>query len=290
MSFVVTIINLHFVISGYISGIEKVWIVGDEFTFRTYDEYFEQRNHKEYNGFTKENYEIHGVTTSKYASVDKNIVSRIRNKFAKAIEEKKFLPKLVVIIPDDDLIRGIQTNKEFEDTVWARLVLWVMREMKKLVEIQKDFLPNKAKRAGEPKMIWVELPLNVDFTNNQDRIKFTKIIKEAASQLDGVSVLKLKQIWECDCHNYFIRNALHYTFEGLKKYWEAVDRTIRYAITSRDNKNIIANKSKVARHSHNPFVWTRIGEATRNQQKNLQNNAIPQCHPKARKQLCYEDL
>ena len=95
----------------YIQGLEKIWILGDEFVFRTIDEYFLQRDHKSYNGYSKEHYETLGFPSSKYASMDQNIISRIRNKFAKTVSDEKILPKLVVIVPDDDLIRCIHKSR-----------------------------------------------------------------------------------------------------------------------------------------------------------------------------------
>ena len=138
-------------------------------------------------------------------------------------------------------------------------VTWLMRETKRLVKKQKDYLPNKAKRADEPKIIWIEAPLIVDFPNNEERDQFNKVLNEVG-KLQGISVLALKQIWEPDAHNYFIHSALRYTSDGLKQYWEAVDRTIRYMLTSRHhhkNKKT-APQFKMNKQTHNRYIWTNI--------------------------------
>ena len=107
-----------------------------------------------------------------------------------------------------------------------------MREFKWIITQQKEFLPNKAKKANEPHIVWIEAPLNVNFKNNEQRRQFNKSLYSTSQIINGVMVLKLKQIWECDNHNYFIADALCYTSEGLKRFWEAIDRTIRYADVS----------------------------------------------------------
>ena len=103
-------VHYHHIIAGYIPGLQKVWILGDEFPFRTYEEYFGQWNHKEYNGYTKEYFEIFPFTMSKYASNNRHIISRIKNKIADAIMAQIYLPKLMVFIPDDDFIRCIDVS------------------------------------------------------------------------------------------------------------------------------------------------------------------------------------
>ena len=74
-----------------------MWILGDEFPFRTYEEYFGQHHHKEYKGYTKEFFEVLPFTTSKYASRNRHIISRIKNKLADAIMSQIYLTKLMVL-------------------------------------------------------------------------------------------------------------------------------------------------------------------------------------------------
>ena len=205
----------NFIFVGYIKGLEYLWILGDEFPFRTIDKYFLQHNHQEYNGHSKEHYELLACNMSKYASTDCNVISRIQNKFAKTVNEGKFLPKMVVIVPDDDIIRCVDVSKEVAPHVWMCVLSWLMKEMKCIVLTQKEFLPTKAKRNGQPHFIWLEAPLNTDFLNNEDRMVFNTALHQAGKLNEGVTILKLKQVWEPDSQNYFISASLRYTSAGI---------------------------------------------------------------------------
>ena len=116
------------------------------------------------------------------------------------------------MMTSSDALMSAQKNAA---KVCEMAINWLMRETKRLVKQQKDYLAHKAKRADEPKIIWIEAPLNVEFGNNEERNLFNKTLNEVG-KLQGVSVLQLKQVWEPDAHNYFIQSALRYTSNGLK--------------------------------------------------------------------------
>ena len=91
----------------YIKGYDKVWFMGDEFMTRSFEQYFKQQNHNEYAGYVRKYFEVANYSSSQYLSNDRNCVSRIRNAVARGINEHVLLPKYIVIVLDDDLIKYI---------------------------------------------------------------------------------------------------------------------------------------------------------------------------------------
>ena len=129
----------------HVAALEKIWIIGEDFVFRTIEEYYIQRDHKEYNGFVKEHFDVFQHSSSKYACTDKSVISRIRNQLANAIKEETTLPKLVVVVLDDDILRAYDHSQVASNIVWDKIIFWLMWEFKKLTMLQKDFLPARAK-------------------------------------------------------------------------------------------------------------------------------------------------
>ena len=96
-----------------------------------------------------------------------------------------------------------------------------MNEHTRIVEAQKEYLPAKAKRANYPHFLWIQLPYHKNFRNNKLKNSFYKC-------MDIVG----KKVWEENNSNFFVSDAQRYTAEGLNKYWETIDHTVRFCYTT----------------------------------------------------------
>ena len=52
----------------------------------------------------KEAFEVNGFNNDKDASVNENTISRLRNNLVAAIADQKVFPKIIVIVPGNDII------------------------------------------------------------------------------------------------------------------------------------------------------------------------------------------
>ena len=102
----------------------------------------------------------------------------------------------------------------------------------KYVKIQKeDFLPTHSKRPNYLYIVWIEAQLHRNFANNNLQRKFNNCLHQMAKFHEHTAVLALKKVWDPQDTNLFIKESCRYTFEGLNKYWEAVDRMIKFCDT-----------------------------------------------------------
>ena len=214
---------------GPIPALEKIWIVGDEFMSRSFDQHFMQPDEDEF--YTRENYDVFGFHTNQYMSNNPSMVSRIINQLEKAITEQVLLPKWLVIVLDDDLIKSVKYDKYGISDAYGRIINHIMVEHGRHIKSQKDYLPKKSKRPGIPGVIWIEAPNHMNFHNNDMREKFNKSMNSMAAFHDGYNVLQLKKIWEETNSNLYLDEYRRYTATGLAKSWLAVDHTIKYADT-----------------------------------------------------------
>ena len=98
----------HFLILiflGKITGLELIWILGDEFVDRSYVEHMQHAtNANRERPYLFENYEVSHYSTTRYSSNIRNILGRLRMLTCKAMKEHTTLPKAIVYVFEDHLI------------------------------------------------------------------------------------------------------------------------------------------------------------------------------------------
>ena len=208
-----------------------MWFFGDEFGFHTFEKHFYQRDVKDYGGYTKEHYEVSGFMNNRTLSLDTNTVSRLHNVLISAITDKKKFAKIAVFVPDDDIINYMDIGEDGVRDPFGKVVDWLMTQHERIIMSWKEYLPVKAKNSTYPQILWIEPPVNINFHNNAEREKFAKSMNNAVRYHDNMHVLKLKKIWDEDDTTLFVKETNRFTTNGIKKYWEVVDKTVRFADT-----------------------------------------------------------
>ena len=150
-----------------------LWIIGDDFVHGSARVNFKRRN--ETASYSARNFEIVIEARNAFSSHNYNQLSRLRNSLIKAINECDRLPKYILVILEDDIIR--ETN--FADCglaqYYERELRWLISEFRKSIDTIKDMLPNKAKSRKYPKILWISPSLHDHYANNGLRKRFCKI-------------------------------------------------------------------------------------------------------------------
>ena len=84
-------------IAGTLKGIGQLWIIGDV-------------DKEQY--FTMTNFKVNDFMTTRYASCFSNILAQIIALHIHGIKQEKYLPKVIVLVFDDDIIK--QTNFQLD--------------------------------------------------------------------------------------------------------------------------------------------------------------------------------
>ena len=212
----------------------RLWIIGDDFGSRSFEHYYRARKTMDYNAYAKAYFDVSGFF-SNFLSDNPSILSRIGNLLVQAIESKnntKYLPlpKIVVIVLDDDLIKALCSSENMKgfSKPMSRLLNFLMTEFECNVESFKENLPAKCVKSDFPHFLWIQVPLHENFGNNSLRFKFNKCLEDTARLHQNCSTLRLKKVWDTNDSNLFIKESQHFTAEGFRCYWEAVDKTRRY--------------------------------------------------------------
>ena len=209
---------------------EKIWFFCDEFGFSTFNHHYLLKL-DEMMCYTHEIFDVFGFLSSGTDRRDMNTVSRMRNLMVRAILEQKTFPKMIIIVPDADILDYCVLKGVYHQI--NRVVEWIMRKLSRMVETHKEHLPHHCKKAGYPAFIWIEAPLHDNFTDeaNMARSHFNRIVSKAAILQENTWSLQLKKIWDSQNGSLFLKEEQRFTAEGLKYFWEAVDKTVRYADT-----------------------------------------------------------
>ena len=240
---------------GYMRGLTKIWFIGDEFGNNNFNIFKEmKKSDNKPDSFCYENFEVRPFFSSKFSSSNPSVICRIRNNLVKALNEHNTLPKAIIIVLDDDIIKSIPTHSKnkvkIDFSVSARHSLsWLARELHKLLDIYKSWLPCKAKTSSYPHFVWITPPNHSLFTeeDNARHDKFARCLMQSTSIYDEMSCLKMLKIWDQENESLFVEEAYRFTALGIETYWKSVDSAVKYWNTA------IASKIDRSQHKSNNY-------------------------------------
>ena len=215
--------------SGKIPAIESIWIVGDEFVDCSFTAYFKHVRKTDDNRiYTTNHFDVFDYSTTQYCSSLRNILARYLLLIGKAIREKTLLPKAIVIVPDDDIIRQSPFTKYDAQQGYDVILSFLMKEIHQMILPYKDKLPVKCKTEFFPHVIWISLPDHKYFPNRWLHREFANSLDCTVANFNKMCVLKLKKIWDPEDSNCYSYSQRRFMPEGLHSYWLAVDRQLNF--------------------------------------------------------------
>ena len=238
-------------------GFETLWVIADEFGTDSFRHYF-YNNEQSY---ANETFEVTGFLTKALGNADKSPLSRMVNSLTYAMQEKLSLPKIILFVFEDDIIkhRLLRTKTDVGKTeMYTRVLKWFSTNVERAVEAFKEYLPLKCKRQNLPRIVLLSPATNINFNNNNERRRFGKSLNIAAKLHHNMSCLQLRQGWDEHDTKVFINegNINRWTAEGLDKFWSAVDKCIQFCNTSIDKKPTFRKQRFPPRHAQNQHYQT----------------------------------
>ena len=194
-------------------------------------------------GYVRDNYDVLGKLSNKFMSNDPNLISRLRSLLVDAMQKQVILPRYVVMVLDDDILKflGLEAKAGVAKAI-GRILNEIMTDTRKLIQRQKEYLEKKSKREMFPQVVWIEAPYHQNYQNNDLRQIYNEVLNKVAQFNEDVTVLQLKKIWDHENGRLFLADSSRYTAQGYATYWAAIDCTLRFMDTILIDK--ILNKSK----------------------------------------------
>ena len=214
---------------------ERCWFFGDDFASRSFDQHFKRRQSADYKGFgyVKSHFDVTGFFNNNFSSDNPSVISRLSNLMQFAVSQdfhQKIhpLPKLIVVVVENNLIQLFKDSGGVSSTSIACLVNHIMTEHERTITSFKENLPAKSIKQDYPHILWICPPEHENFTDNSCRFKFAKCLEEVSRLHPNVSCLTLKKVWDPRNGNLYLKESQRFTSDGLDAYWDAIDRTVRY--------------------------------------------------------------
>ena len=208
-------------------GIKAAWFIGDEFVTRSFSEYFKHVK----TSYTNKTFEVESFATTRYASSIREITPRLTNILANSIEKEKYLPKIIVLVLDDDFIK--QLNFPNQNIKYPKLYLvlnYLVEDVHRLIANYHENLQKKARVEHFPHIIWIAPPTHKYFSNNTVRELFTEVLEGMFEEntYPNMCCLRLKKCWDEKQGGLYLPEQRRYTPEGLTQYWAGVDAAIKF--------------------------------------------------------------
>ena len=233
---------------------DACWFFGDDFGCRTLEKYFKGRLTvgEAFHSYVNKHFDIRGCFNN-VLSDNPSVIGCLGNLMSGALLGAKSgnkilpLPKIIVVVPDDDMIKNLEESMHDTAKAISRLVNYVMGEHDKAIASFKDYIQPKCLKPNYPQIVWIQAPFHDSFPNNSMRYRFNRSLDELAKCHSNVHTLSLKKVWDPKDSDLYLKENQMFTAAGFRSYWEAVDRTVRYfdsVVLKKLDKHKTANSSR----------------------------------------------
>ena len=173
-------------LAGEIPSVNNIWLIGDQFLINVFHALQQlQVEAKEARRQEPYIYEFYNVScfTASPNSVIKSMLARLVNSLVKALNDCKKLPRIIMVIPDWDILKFLD-HKTFGIKMIAEdAVGWIITQMNRAIESKKDTMRRRKPGSvvtGQPKVIWVTMMnrMNAPCKMLAHRMKFNDAVEK----------------------------------------------------------------------------------------------------------------
>ena len=216
-----------------VKGYEKLWFLGDEFISKTHGPYFQDNYDFKDLDYFKDSYIRNHFDTAIYCDgsltlsmKNRNVIGRIFNNIVCAINKDIILPKIIVLVMEDDLIKSSNHYTDGISTLLGQQCEWLANEIHRTISGYKEKLPTKARKFRYPHILWIGAVHHTDFggKKNYFRKKFNTCALSVTELFREMDFLMLNT-W--DSHDKSLVTDSELNASGKEKYWQAVDNAVQ---------------------------------------------------------------
>ena len=148
------------------------------------------------------------------------------NAFVEGINRYSKLPKYVIVIFDYSFIQEVESKKEIGD-----LLMWLIREYMRIIEMRKEKLTKKAVATDGPKLVFVKMLPKSNKLDHMNRFKakrrlFNKSLEEITSRIKFTACLNVDEIMPSQKPQYSLSTGL-LSDVGFKIFWAQLNHLMR---------------------------------------------------------------
>ena len=172
-------------------GINKIWILGDNFLAETYRQHVRKGGEEFY---MRQNFEVWPFCSSRFSDCNPNMLSRITNSMISALNNKVYLPVYLIIVLEDDLITFLDYCKFGVSGLFGMWLEYIAANIVQFLDTRCQQLPVSAIPRELTQIYWVE-PINhnnFSTENRQMREKMCLCVESVTQLYDNMRALKIR--------------------------------------------------------------------------------------------------
>ena len=212
-------------------ALKEVWMVGDDFLNSTYDTFITMRKRlkKEENAmpYIYKQYNISYLIEDQLEG-NTNAVAKILNAVIKGLNETAKLPRFIIIIPENDILKSVNYFGFGISVLVGRCLNWLVTQIDRAVEARREKV--KKIRPGavfhnEPKYVWLKV---FDCPSIQHpmftvREKYNAILEEILASKCNHFIINVNKAMSNP--TFFMPNGL-ITAHAQEAFWQELDNQI----------------------------------------------------------------
>ena len=216
---------------GNIKALKDIWIVGDDFandivpTLASLRQ--EDRDHKRKSPYMFDYYNVDSIT-NKHDSFLRNVMANMLNGVIRGLNEKVKLPRIILFIPDADLLKHFDHFTFGITLISGKCTNWMLNNIERALDARKDEIRRRRPGAlspSEPKCIWIKM---INRVNGQSellsmRTKFNNVLEEQLANRHHHYIIDINEVM-AKSSNFTPNNFL--SAIGKEVYWREVDKII----------------------------------------------------------------
>ena len=243
----------QFIFAGPVTAIFDLWIIGDKFVTDLFHDlqlmHSRAREAKQPDLHIYDHYNVKCFTANPLSDV-KSVVVCILNAILKALNDFTRMPKVVVIIPEWDMIKFLNYYKPCASHLFEIVLHWLANNIQRAIQSKHDMLLNRKLGAvmhGTPTILWVKI---FDRICSHDRSlsvcnKFNNVLQDVIADKKNHHIIDLEDV-VYDASYFRSRDDLN--SDGNIKFWHDLDTAIK-AFEIRQNS---AGMAMVGLGTHKP--------------------------------------
>ena len=151
--------------AGEVQAVKSAWIIGDDFLLDIFGTLHKLKSEAIANNrpipYLFDYYNVQFFTGNPLSEI-KDVLTKLVNSLIKALNDTSCLPRLILVIPDHDILKHIGKLKPGAESMYIlqKTISWVMNQMERAILAKEDELRKKKPGSitlGEPKFIWVKM-------------------------------------------------------------------------------------------------------------------------------------
>ena len=172
-------------------------------------------------GYIKAHYDTVGYCQGQTKAINNNILSRMRNALVMAINKEIILPKVILVILENDILNAVNHYNPGISLLCGKVMEWLANQFHRIITAHKERLPSKSRKFKYPSILLVSAPNHINLPNiNELRDKFNTALMNICSMYREMAVLTIK--WDVN-NKALVGSNGKYTATGMAAFWMSIN-------------------------------------------------------------------